>query len=307
MLMRLETAFVAQREFVSNASHELRTPLAIMRAEVDVTLADPETDADGLRHMAETIRVAITRSEDVIDKLLVLAESGDLVERGAVDLANVVRGAAERHARAADARGLLFQVDAQPSVVVGDDALLERLADNLVDNAVRYASPDSVIHLEVRSVRGDRVTLRVANAGDVIAPEEVPRLFERFYRRGTSRSRHTGGSGLGLAIVPQWPRSTAVRRPLRRLRTAAWSSTSVFPRGNGRGSFDGPGGLTSCCAGASWALLHRGEPEPRSSAGRELVVEPHGEGAAGRPGDRRARSDRHDGRVRRGCQARGRG
>ena len=201
MLGRLEAAFVAQREFVSNASHELRTPLAIMRTELDVTLADPATSADDLRHMAETIRSAIARSEDVIDKLLVLAESEDLVEHDAVDLARVAEGVVEHHARAADARGLKFQVNAQPSSVLGDEALLERLADNLVDNAVRYALPGSVIEVAVGTDEGDHVVLRVANDGDVISPDEVPRLFERFYRRGTSRSRHTGGSGLGLAIV----------------------------------------------------------------------------------------------------------
>jgi signal transduction histidine kinase len=96
MLVRLEAAFVAQREFVSNASHELRTPLAIMRTELDVTLADPETDADDLRRMAETIRAAIARSEDVIDKLLVLAESDDLAERERVDIASVVEDAARQ-------------------------------------------------------------------------------------------------------------------------------------------------------------------------------------------------------------------
>jgi signal transduction histidine kinase len=137
----------------------------------------------------------------VIDKLLVLAESEDLAERTAVDMASVVDGVAQRHARAADARGIRLSVDAQPSIVSGDDALLERLADNLVDNAVRYASPGSVVHVKVSVEPGDQVALRVANEGDVISPDEVPRLFERFYRRGTSRSRRSGGSGLGLAIV----------------------------------------------------------------------------------------------------------
>jgi signal transduction histidine kinase len=200
MLGRLELAFVAQREFVSNASHELRTPLAIMRTELDVTLADPATDAKDLRRMAETIRSAIARSEDVIDKLLVLAESQDLVEHDRVDMARVAAIAVERHTMAASARGLTFQLDAQPSTVLGDDALLERLVDNLVENAVRYASPEGAIQVQV-GLGDDRVTLRVMNAGDLIAPDETPRLFERFYRRGTSRSRHTGGSGLGLAIV----------------------------------------------------------------------------------------------------------
>ena len=201
MLGRLESAFVAQREFVSNASHELRTPLAIMRTELDVTLADPATDAEDLRRMAETIRGAIARSEDVIDKLLVLAESQDLVEHVAVDMARIAETAVEHHARAADARGLTFQVDAQPSSVLGDEVLLERLADNLVDNAVHYASPGSAIEVTTTVGADGQATLRVANEGEVISPDEVPRLFERFYRRGTSRSRRSGGSGLGLAIV----------------------------------------------------------------------------------------------------------
>lgn len=200
MLVRLEAAFVAQREFVSNASHELRTPLAIMRTELDVTLADPETDADDLRRMAETIRAAIARSEDVIDKLLVLAESDDLAERERIDIAGVVEDAARQHARSVAEKGIDLVIDARPSAVSGDQALLERLVDNLIDNAVRYAPFGGVVRVRVDADDG-KVTLRVANAGEIISAEEVPRLFERFYRRGTSRSRRTGGSGLGLAIV----------------------------------------------------------------------------------------------------------
>lgn len=200
MLVRLEAAFVAQREFVSNASHELRTPLAIMRTELDVTLADPETDADDLRRMAETIRAAIARSEDVIDKLLVLAESDDLAERERIDIAGVVEDAARQHTRSVAEKGIDLVIDARPSAVSGDQALLERLVDNLIDNAVRYAPSGGVVRVRVDADDG-KVTLRVANAGEIISAEEVPRLFERFYRRGTSRSRRTGGSGLGLAIV----------------------------------------------------------------------------------------------------------
>lgn len=201
MIGRLETSFDAQREFVSNASHELRTPLAIMRTELDVTLADPSSDADDLRRMAATIRSAIARSEDVIDKLLLLAESGDLAERSVVDMARLVREVAGRHARVPGERDIDFRISADPVGVPGDEALLERLVDNLVDNAVHYSPPGSVVRMTVDRAEADQVVLRVANDGDVIAPDEVPRLFERFYRRGTSRSRRSGGSGLGLAIV----------------------------------------------------------------------------------------------------------
>jgi len=201
MLGRLETAFNAQQEFVSNASHELRTPLAIMRTELDVTLADPATDADDLRRMAQTIRDAILRSEDVIDRLLVLAETEDLSERVPVDMTELAHRATDGLAREAQARDITFSVAEEAGVTLGDAALLERLVDNLVDNAVRYATPGSVVRVAVGADAGGRVTLQVANEGEVIDPDEVPRLFERFYRRGTSRNRRTGGSGLGLAIV----------------------------------------------------------------------------------------------------------
>ena len=200
MLMRLEAAFTAQRDFVANASHELRTPLAIVRTELDVTLADPEVDAEELRRMATTIRAAIARSEDVIDRLLVLAESEDLAEREPVDLADLVRGVAGQYGRMVQERGLTLQLDLRPAVVVGEAALLERLADNLVSNAVRYAPQNSVVDVDV-GLDGDWTLLTVSNGGDVIDQSELPRLFERFYRRERSRSRREGGSGLGLAIV----------------------------------------------------------------------------------------------------------
>ncbi len=200
MLARLETAFAAQREFVANASHELRTPLSIMRTEVDVTLADPRATSADLRRMADTVRTAIARSEDIIDKLLVLAESGQLVDTETVHLEALTAEVVRRRTDAAQARGLSFALDLREAPVQGDRALLERLVDNLVGNAVRYARADSVVTVEVGR-RPDGAVLRVANAGEVIGPDELPRLFERFYRRGTSRSRRGGGAGLGLAIV----------------------------------------------------------------------------------------------------------
>jgi two-component system OmpR family sensor kinase len=150
--------------------------------------------------MAATVRTAIARSEDIIDKLLVLAESGQLVDTETVALEALVAEVVGRQTPAAEARGLSFALDLQAAPVQGDRALLERLVDNLVGNAVRYASADSVVAVAVGR-RPDGALLRVANAGEAIGPDELPRLFERFYRRGTSRSRHSGGSGLGLAIV----------------------------------------------------------------------------------------------------------
>ena len=200
MLARLEAAFDAQRAFVADASHELRTPLAIMRTEVDVTLADPQATGADLRRMADTVRAAIVRSEDVIDRLLVLAESERLVGTETLDLGALAAEVVRRQTPAAEARGLTFARALEPTPLEGDRALLERLIDNLVGNAVRYARPDSLVRVETDR-RPDGVVLRVANSGEAIGADELPHLFERFYRRGTARSRESGGSGLGLAIV----------------------------------------------------------------------------------------------------------
>jgi signal transduction histidine kinase len=200
MLARLEAAFDAQRAFVADASHELRTPLAIMRTEVDVTLADPQATGDDLRRMADTVRAAIVRSEDVIDRLLVLAESERLVDTETLDLGALAAEVVRRRTPAAKARGLTFALALEPTPVEGDRALLERLIDNLVGNAVSYALPDSLVRIDTDR-RPDGAVVRIANSGEVIGPDELPHLFERFYRRGTSRGRDSGGSGLGLAIV----------------------------------------------------------------------------------------------------------
>ena len=201
MLDRLETAFAAQRRFVADASHELRTPLSIIRAEVDVTLADPDATPGELRAMAEAIRDATKRTERLIDSLLVLARSdaGRLASEPC-DLAAMVRAAAERAAPAADARELGLDLDLEPAVVDGDRALLERLVANLVDNAVLHNLDRGWISLETRT-DGNRVRLRVASSGGHVDSERVDELFERFHRLDDARDRAVTGFGLGLSIV----------------------------------------------------------------------------------------------------------
>lgn len=200
MLARLESSFQAQVEFAANASHELKTPLAIMRTRIDVTLADPQAKIDDLRDMAETIRAAIDRSDDVVERLLILADTREATDKDPVELGAVTRRVVGQHRRAAEEKALSFDLAIESGWVCGDSSLLERLVDNLIDNAVRYASRESVVRIHVGNAPGG-VEVMVANDGEVIDRREVPRLFERFYRRETSRSRATGGSGLGMAIV----------------------------------------------------------------------------------------------------------
>ena len=144
MLGRLDTAFTAQREFVANASHELRTPLTIIRTEVDVALGDPEVSPEELQEMGEAITDAVDRSEGLIDGLLVLA-SADADGRPSMtdlDLAEIAGNEVDLASAEADALGLRLELDLQPAPVRGEQALLERMVGNLVENSIRHNLPD---------------------------------------------------------------------------------------------------------------------------------------------------------------------
>lgn len=201
MLDRLQAAFESQRRFVANASHELRTPLAVVRTEVDVTLADPAADQAELRRMAAVIRDATLRAQQLVDGLLVLArtEGGALRAREPADLASLADAALRIVGPEMRDRGLRVSTRITPALTMGDPVVLERVVGNLVENAVRHNSAGG--WLEVCTDRaGGQVRLLVRNSGEVVAPEAVTALFEPFHRGGVARTSHDG-AGLGLSIV----------------------------------------------------------------------------------------------------------
>ncbi|MGH3977987.1 MAG: sensor histidine kinase [Pseudonocardiaceae bacterium] len=201
MLDRLQAAFDAQRRFVANASHELRTPLAVIRTEVDVTLADPGADADELRRMGVVVGQATLRAQQLVDGLLLLArtESAGLAAREPVDLAPLVTAALRIAEPDVRARGLRVVTRTAATPVVGDPALLERVVGNLVENAVRHNVDGGWV--DVCTELGDGAAgLRVAASGEPVEPNAIAELFEPFHRGGVSRTSR-GGSGLGLSIV----------------------------------------------------------------------------------------------------------
>ena len=201
MLERLEAAFESQRRFVANASHELRTPLAIVRTELDVTLDDPDADRDDLRAMAFVVRDANERMERLIASLLALASSeGGIVQtrRPTSPRSSRLRSSARRPSPTPGPLQLDAALASAP--VLGDPVLLERLAENLIENAVRYNAAVGWVRLRTGIERGEAV-LHIANAGARIDPSAVEELLEPFRRLESSRARSTGGYGLGLAVV----------------------------------------------------------------------------------------------------------
>jgi signal transduction histidine kinase len=202
MLDRLQAAFDAQRRFVANASHELRTPLSVLRTEVDVTLSDPAADVEELRRMAEVVRDASRRAEDLVAGLLLLArtEGAGLADVRPVDLAVLVVPALAAVRADAARRGLRVQVRVAPAPATGDPVLLERVAGNLLENAVRHNVVGGWLDV-CTGVRDGYAELQVSSAGPAIPADRVQELFEPFRRGPVARTGNAPGSGLGLSIV----------------------------------------------------------------------------------------------------------
>jgi signal transduction histidine kinase len=200
MLGRLDSAFESQQRFVANASHELRTPLAVIRAEVDVALADPDASAAELRATAERVRAATDRSSRLIESLLTLARSDatPAARADTIDLAAAVDHGVDGVAGELRERGIRVERDLRCARTRGDRRLIERLAANLVENAVRHNTDCGWIELST-SVADGRARLRVANGGDRIPADRVAELVEPFQR--LSRHAPGSGAGLGLSIV----------------------------------------------------------------------------------------------------------
>ncbi|MFG1808435.1 sensor histidine kinase [Streptomyces sp. NPDC049040] len=201
MLDRLERSFDAQRRFVANASHELRTPLAINRTLLEVQLSDPEASAD-LQQLGKTLLATNERSEQLVEGLLLLARSdNEIVDRKPVDLAEAASQALEQTRGEGKAKGVELRAALESAVVQGNGVLLERIALNLVQNAVRYNVPEGGWVEVGTEVRNGHALIVVANTGPVVPAYEIDNLFEPFRRLRTERTGSDKGVGLGLSIA----------------------------------------------------------------------------------------------------------
>ncbi|MDT9692312.1 ATP-binding protein [Streptomyces sp. P9(2023)] len=206
MLGRMERLVSAQQRFAANAAHELRTPVAVQRAAAEIGLAG-EPGPERVARIREKLIEVADASERTIDGLLLLAscEQG-LRERRPVAVHEVAARAVEALAAEAAERGITVSLDARPLTVGGDAVLLDRLAYNLVANAVRHNVPDGRV-----GVRTGPDGIEVTNTGPVVPADTVPLLFEPF-RRLAARTQAPGeGVGLGLSIVESIARAHDAR------------------------------------------------------------------------------------------------
>ncbi|WP_409469217.1 sensor histidine kinase [Streptomyces sp. HC307] len=201
MLERLQRAFTAQQRFVGNASHELRTPLAINRTLLEVHLSDPSAPME-LQQLGKTLLATNERSEQLVEGLLLLARSDNqIVERKPVDLAEVASQAIDQVHAEAQAKGVQIRGKRERAVIQGNGVLLERIALNLVQNAVRYNIHEGGWVEVTTEIQHGQAVLVVANTGPVVPAYEIDNLFEPFRRLRTDRTGSDKGVGLGLSIV----------------------------------------------------------------------------------------------------------
>jgi signal transduction histidine kinase len=208
-----------QREFAADASHELRTPLTVIRASVEHLSRHPDRPVSASSEALEDIDAEVTNLTTLVDDLLLLArsDSGAVpMDRVSLDLGDVALDAASALGRAAEERGVRVTVDPEPAMVQGDPVRLRQLVMILVDNAIRHSPQDGRVDVTVRGagaggagvgagvgagaggVAGGVASVEVADEGPGVRPEDMPHVFDRFWRAPGAPS---GGTGLGLSIA----------------------------------------------------------------------------------------------------------
>ena len=205
MLERVHESYWQQRQFVSDASHELRTPVAVIEGYASILDRWGKNDEKTLLESIEAIKSESAHMKELVEQLLFLARGDNetmTFQWNMLDIMNLV----EEVFRSAQVvgQGHDWQFIAEPAreacYLRGDEGLLKQAIRILTDNAIRYSPAGGTISLTV-SARQDSVRIAVQDQGVGIAPEDIPRIFDRFFRSEASRARAEGGTGLGLSIA----------------------------------------------------------------------------------------------------------
>lgn len=203
LVTRMHESYRQQTRFVSDASHELRTPIAVIQGYADMLKRWGSQDEKILNESIEAIRSEAQHMQKLVEQLLFLARGDanriELSGRN-VDLAEMIKEVHEEYAMINSAHPWRIQAD-QPVPVTGDADMLKQVARILVDNAIKYSKEGDPIVLRAYTTGDGQPAFSVQDSGEGIPPEDIPHIFERFYRADPARTRQMGGTGLGLSIA----------------------------------------------------------------------------------------------------------
>lgn len=207
-LRPVEEAWNSQRQFVADASHELKTPLTVILANTSILLKHPDQSIASQSQWIESTQVEAESMQGLVNEMLELAqvESRANVNREDLDFSDLVAGEVLQFESVAFERGCQFDERVTEGVRVnGDEQRLRKMTSTLIENALKYVDEGGTV--EVKLVRsGNEAKMAISNTGSTIAPEDLPHIFDRFYRTDKARTSGAGGFGLGLAIARETAR-----------------------------------------------------------------------------------------------------
>lgn len=206
-LIPLKEAYDKQKQFAADASHELRTPLAVVMASADLLLADPSIENPFLRQVLEDLKSEVKKMTNLVSDLLMVARSDNnalKVKIQRLDLTEILKQVIRTMTPIAEKKNIrLAGENFSKALINADEQKVKQLAIILVDNAIKYTPEGGAVLVRLERADNARAVFAVMDSGIGIAPEDLDKVFERFYRVDKARSREMGGNGLGLAIAAE--------------------------------------------------------------------------------------------------------
>ncbi len=206
-LIPLKEAYDKQKQFAADASHELRTPLAVVMASADLLLADPSIQNPFLRQVLEDLKSEVKKMTNLVSDLLMVARSDNNALKFKIqrlDLTEILKQVIRTMTPIAEKKNIrLGGEDFRKAMINADEQKIKQLAIILVDNAIKYTPEGGAVLIKLEKTDDSRAVFSVIDNGVGIAPENLDKVFERFYRVDKARSREMGGNGLGLAIAAE--------------------------------------------------------------------------------------------------------
>ena len=206
MSERLEQLDKSRSQFVSNASHELKTPLSTMKILIETLVYQDPMDPDMTKEFLTDINQEIDRLNRIVSDLLTLVsiDNGTKMNLTSLDIGALVQEQVKRLTPLARESGIELDCAVKESAVISGDLLkLQQVIYNIIDNAIKYTPRGGEVHCSVAKA-GKKAVIKVTDTGVGIPEDDLPHIFDRFYRVDKARSRETGGTGLGLSIVKQF-------------------------------------------------------------------------------------------------------